>query len=66
MIAVAAFLLATSCICVGAVRLYRAVRMYRQRRICAAYRAASLVIETKRGLRAAQRRAAEREWGRAA
>lgn len=35
------------------------------RRIDAEYRAAALVINTRRQLRAGQHRAAEREWGRA-
>ena len=50
----------------GVVRLARAVRMNRLRRIDAAYRAAALVITERAKLRAAQHRAAEREWGRAA
>lgn len=66
MIAALAFALATSFICIGAVRLYRAVRMLRTARLDSAYRAASLVIETKRTLRAGQHRANENEWGRAA
>ena len=37
-----------------------------QRRIDAQYRAAVLVIESRRIVRAAQHRAQEREWGRAA
>jgi hypothetical protein len=50
----------------GLVRLGRALRMNRLRRIDADYRAAALVINTRRALRAGQHRAAEREWGRAA
>ena len=50
----------------GAVRFVRAYRAHRIAQAVAAYRAASLVVEAKRGLRAAQHRAAEREWGMAA
>ena len=50
----------------GLVRFARAVRMNRLRRIDADYRAAALVINTRRALGAGQHRAAEREWGRAA
>lgn len=59
-------LLALVLILTGAYRLHRAYRAHRAAQAFAAYRAASLVIEAKRGLRAAQHRAAEREWGRAA
>lgn len=51
---------------IGAAALRSAIRAERQRRAWAAYRAASLVVEAKRTLRAAQRRAFDREWGRAA
>ena len=50
----------------GAVRLVRAYRAHRVAQAFAAYRAASLVIESRRALRAGQHRAQEREWGRAA
>lgn len=66
MIAAVAFFLATIFICIGAVRLYRAVRMFRLSRLDAEYRASSLVIESRRACRAGQHRANEREWGRAA
>ena len=50
----------------GVVRLARAFRMRRLARIDAEYRAAALVINARRQLRAGQHRASEREWGRAA
>jgi hypothetical protein len=61
-LAIAALLL----IGAGALRLARAIRAEQQRRAWSAYRAASLVVESKRALRAGQRRAAAREWGRVA
>lgn len=51
---------------VGLVRLSAAIRRYRAARLDADYRAAALVINTKRVIRAAHHRAAERKWGRAA
>lgn len=50
----------------GTVGLFRWHKAARLRRIDADYRAAALVINTRRALRAGQHRAAEREWGRAA
>ena len=50
----------------GAVRFVRAYRAHRMAQACAAYRAASMVVTERAKLRAAQHRAAEREWGRAA
>lgn len=61
-LAIAALLL----ILVGAYRLHRAYRAERQRRRSAAYRAALLVVDEHRKMRAGQHRAQEREWGRAA
>lgn len=46
----------------GVVRLARAVRMNRLRRIDADYRAACMVVTERDKLRAAQRRAAELAW----
>lgn len=66
---IASYLLLLTCaglVVAGALRLLAAVDDYRLRRIDAAYRAAALVITERRILRAGQRRAAEREWGRAA
>ena len=59
-------LLALALILTGAYRLHRAYRALRIAQAFAAYRAASLVIESRRALRAGQHRAQEREWGRAA
>lgn len=50
----------------GVIRLSAALRAERHRRAFAAYRAAALVITERDKLRAAQHRANEREWGRAA
>lgn len=61
-LAIAALLL----IATGAYRLHRAYRAFRAAQAWAAYRAASLVIESRRALRAGKHRAAERGWGRAA
>lgn len=57
-------LLSAALLSLGAVRLYRAIATYRFVRREAAYRAAELHWETQRIVRAAQHRAAEREWGR--
>lgn len=54
------------CIAFGAVRLVRAYRAHRIAQAFAAYRAAALVITERDKLRAAQRRAGERQWGRSA
>ena len=59
-------LVALALIATGAFRLVLALRAARARRIDAEYRAAALVINTRRALRAAQHRAQEREWGRVA
>ena len=61
-LALAALLLILS----GATRLVLAWHAAMQRRIDAQYRAAALVIESRRIVRAAKHRAQEREWGRAA
>lgn len=67
MIAAALLLFSAAALVVtGAWHFVRAVRMHRLRRIDAAYRAAALVINTRRALRAGQHRAVERQWGRAA
>lgn len=50
----------------GLAGLLCAIRAERQRRAWAAYRAACLLVTERDKLRAAKRRAAEREWGRAA
>lgn len=50
----------------GAAKLFLAWKAALDRRIDAQYRAAALVIESRRIVRAAQHRAQEREWGRAA
>lgn len=59
-------LIALSLILSGAARIAIAWHAHIQRRIDAQYRAAVLVIESRRIVRAAQHRAQEREWGRAA
>lgn len=59
-------LLALALILTGAYRLHGAYRAFRVARARAAYRAAALVITERDKLRAAQHRASEREWGRAA
>lgn len=60
--------LVSACLLVGfgLVRLSSALYLRRLARIDAEYRAAALVINTRRQLRAGQHRAREREWGRAA
>lgn len=50
----------------GVIRLLRAVRMLRLRRLDAQYRAAALVAQSRMAHRAGQHRVQEREWGRAA
>lgn len=50
----------------GATGLFMAWKVALDRRIDAQYRAAALVIESRRIVRVSQHRAVEREWGRAA
>ena len=66
MIAAAVLFAAVLLVAFGIIRMAGAICRYRRARLDAAYRAAVLVINARRELRAGQHRAAAREWGRAA
>lgn len=59
-------LIALLLIVIGTLRFLRAYRAFRVAQARAAYRADALVTSEEAKLRAAQHRASERQWGRAA
>ena len=59
-------LIALLLVATGGYRLHCAYRAFRIAQAWATYRAASMIVTERAKLRAAQHRASEREWGRAA